>query len=122
MVIYMVIYVIILTGVRPVASYKLWLWLPIHVYCTIVREQIIFLVDLVWLKFWDRIWEALASRITNLVLNSPGNHGNIVKKCIQIILNLYENPNTKNQTSEKRYKVPTTALPPMRDLGSLSAA
>jgi hypothetical protein len=25
----------------------------------------------------------------------------------------------KNQTSEKRYKVPTTALPPMRDLGSL---
>ena len=28
-------------------------------------------------------------------------------------------PRYKNQTSEKRYKVPTKALPPMRDLGSL---
>jgi hypothetical protein len=32
-----------------------------------------------WLKFWDRIWKALASRITDLVLNSSGDHGNIVK-------------------------------------------
>jgi hypothetical protein len=32
---------------------------------------------------------------------------------------LYEDPPYKNQTSEKRYKVPTTALPPMRDFGSL---
>ena len=83
-----------------------------------MREQIIFLVDLVWLKFWDRIREALASRITDLVLNSSGDHGNIVKTGSRVILNLYGDPPYKNQTSEKRYKVPTKALPPMRDLGS----
>ena len=62
---------------------------------------------------------ALASRIKDLVLNSPGDHGNIVKTGSRVILNLYGDPPYKNQTSEKRYKVPTKALPPMRDLGSL---
>jgi hypothetical protein len=57
--------------------------------------------------------------ITNLVLNSSGDHGNIVETCIQVILNLYGDPPYKNQTSEKRYKVPSKALPPMRDSGSL---
>jgi hypothetical protein len=42
-----------------------------------------------------------------------------INSCIQVILNLYEDPRYKNQTSEKRYKVPTTALPPMRDFASL---
>ena len=42
-----------------------------------------------------------------------------VSKIYRVILNLYGDPPYKNQTSEKRYKVPTKALPPMRDLGSL---
>ena len=33
--------------------------------------------------------KTLASRITNLVLNSPGDHGNIVKTGSRVILNLY---------------------------------
>ena len=76
-------------------------------------------MDLVGLKFWDRIWRDLASSYTNLVLNSPGDYGNIVKTGSRVILNLYGDPRYKNQTSEKRYKVPTTALPPMRVVGSL---
>jgi hypothetical protein len=78
-----------------------------------------FFEDLNGFKFGDRIRKTLASRITDLVLKSPGDHGNIVKTGSRVILNLYRDPLYKNQTSEKRYKVPTTALPPMRDLGSL---
>jgi hypothetical protein len=77
------------------------------------------LVDLVGLKFIERIWKALASRIKNLVLNSPDDHGNIVKTSSRVILNLYRDHPYKNQISEKRYKVPTKASPPMRDFGSL---
>ena len=42
-----------------------------------------------------------------------------VSKIYRVILNLYGDPPYKNQTSEKRYKVPTKALPPMRDFASL---
>jgi hypothetical protein len=67
----------------------------------------LFFVDLVGFEFWDRIREALASRITYPVLNSPGDHGNIVKTGIRGILNLYEDPTYKNQTSENamRYRL-----------------
>ena len=41
-----------------------------------------------------------------------------VSKIYRVILNLYGDPPYKNQTSEKRYKVPTKALPPMRDFAS----
>ena len=42
-----------------------------------------------------------------------------VSKIYRVILNLYGDPPYKNQTSEKRYKVPTKALPPMRGFASL---
>ena len=76
-------------------------------------------MDLIGLKFWDQIREALASKITDPVLNSPGDHGNIVKTGSRVILKLYGDPPYRNKTLEKRYKVPTNALPPMRDFGSL---
>jgi hypothetical protein len=52
------------------------------------------LVNLVGFKFRDRIRTALASRITNPVLNSPGDHGNIVETGSRVILNLYRDPHT----------------------------
>ena len=65
------------------------------------------------------ISEQSVKKIIIPALNSPGDHGNIVKTGSRVILNLYGDPPYKNQTSEKHYKVPTKALPPMRDFAFL---